>query len=86
MDRHTSHGRHRVVLAVQSSPGFQVIAFACVSDDSVGCVDYKGHKVCVELSNEIVDLVLLVGTFSKDCERGEFGQGTRLLSWRNASG
>ena len=68
----TSHGRRRVVLAAQSSPGFQAVAFACVSDDPVGCVGCKGHKVCVELSNETVDLdlVLLIGTFSKDIDPG----------------
>ena len=59
--------------SVQSSPGFKAIAFACVPDDPVGCVGCKGDKVCVELSNEIidpVDLVLLDSTHSKDIDPG----------------
>ena len=48
--------------------GFQTSAFSSVSDDPVGCVGCEGDKVCVELSNEVVDLVLLVGTFSKDID------------------
>ena len=71
-NRHTSHGRRRVVLA-EPSPGFQAISFSRVSDDPVGCVGCERDKVGVELYNEIidlVDLVLLFGAFSKDIHPG----------------
>ena len=56
---------------MQSSPGLQGSLFACVPDDPVGCICCEGDKLCVELSNEnvnAVDVVVLVGLFSKDID------------------
>ena len=53
------HGRRRVVLAR-------------VSNNSVGCVGCKGHKVGTEFSNKIINVLDLVfgGLFSKDSDPG----------------
>ena len=61
-----------VVLAVQSSPGFQAVSFSRVSNDLVGCVACKRHKVGTEFSKKVINVFDLVfgGLFSKDSDPG----------------